>query len=150
MGKHVFTLTLRAEIESQATNDGESGRVLAVPLGAIYETISSLRNDLFSDLEVMQAAEFAENAAAATEINAVLAEIEKLDAAFSSDLDDDEDEDAEGDEDFEEAEEIEENEDAIPVPPPGARLILIKEVVNEEEILEEDLLALDPAPPYHR
>ena len=89
MGKHVFSLNLKVEIESPQIENGESGRALTVSPDILFHTISGLRSETLSDIDILSAQEFEEATRKATEINGILSELEGLES-FTDDSDDDE------------------------------------------------------------
>lgn len=78
MGKHVYTLNLRMEVESPMITDEESGHSLEVSPETLYTVVNNLRSEILTDLDELTAHEFDEAIEKATEVNTVLAQIEEL------------------------------------------------------------------------
>lgn len=79
MGKHVFTLNLKLEIEATQIEDGETGTVLNVNPETLYHLVTSLRSEALSEIDELTAGEFEEAVERANEINGILEKIEDLD-----------------------------------------------------------------------
>jgi hypothetical protein len=89
MAQHVFTLRLTAHISDPALKAGESGHTLTVTPEIMYQTLLSLRNNLFEDLDLMDAETFSSATQQSNTFNEALAQLEELGAiALSRDEDD--------------------------------------------------------------
>ncbi|NRA44499.1 MAG: hypothetical protein HRU09_06040 [Oligoflexales bacterium] len=78
MGKHVFTLNLRMEIESDKITDGESGATLEVAPEILYNMVSSLRSEALAEIDELTSSEFDEAMDRSKDINTILGKIEEL------------------------------------------------------------------------
>ncbi|MFK7826187.1 MAG: hypothetical protein AB8G05_18690 [Oligoflexales bacterium] len=78
MGKHVFTLNLRIEMESDKITDGESGATLEVAPETLYNMVSSLRSEALAEIDELSSAEFDEAMERSKDINTILGKIEEL------------------------------------------------------------------------
>lgn len=88
MGKHIYTLSLRIEVDSPEVKNGESGANLTVSPSALYQTVAGLRSEILADCDELSAGEFTEAVTRAAEVNAILAQIEAFEG-FDDDEDDD-------------------------------------------------------------
>ena len=78
MGKHVYSVNLKMEIESKKIPDGESGAQLELTSDTIYQIMTNLRSDMFSELEELDSDEFKEAVSKASEINNIMSHLEEL------------------------------------------------------------------------
>ena len=80
MGRFVYSLNLRMEIESPKIKDGESGGMLSIPSEILYNTVVGLRSELISEFEDMSAKDFKETCTKACEVNTILGQLEDIEA----------------------------------------------------------------------
>ena len=78
MGKHVYSVNLKMEIESKKIPDGESGAQLELTSDTLYQIMTNLRSDMFSELEELDSDEFKEAVSKASEINNIMSHLEEL------------------------------------------------------------------------
>lgn len=78
MGKHVFTLNLRMEVDTELEADQESNKMLTVSPDLLLETVNLLRSEILSNAEELSASEFEEVMEEAKSVNAVLGVIENI------------------------------------------------------------------------
>lgn len=80
MGKHVFTLNLRMEIEKPSIKDEETNEMLTVSGEFLHSALCSLRSDMFNDVDDLTAGEFEEAVTKAQEINKIISRLEEAGA----------------------------------------------------------------------
>lgn len=78
MGKHVFTLNLRMEVESEKITDGESGSSIELAPETLYNMVASLRSEALAEIDELTSAEFDEAMERSKEINTILGKMEEL------------------------------------------------------------------------
>ncbi len=90
MGKHVFTLSLRTEIEAEEIENGESGAMLNIAPETLHSIVTGLRTDALSEADEMAAEEFDGALNKAKEVNQILAQLDALDMeSYDSESDED-------------------------------------------------------------